>query len=349
MAFGIRELAQACGVSIGTVSRALNDHPDVSDATRRHVRETARRLGYRPNQSARALVRGRSDTVGLLWDTGYEAKGRQHPFLQAMLVGVKRALARSGRHLLLLDIARDDEERAYLDVVRQHQLAGIVMMGVDPSRPAVRGLTDAAVPCVGIDTELHGSHASYVTSDNHAGAITAVRHLHTAGHRRIATITGQRGLLATEARLTGFHTAAEELGLDLPAGYVQEGDFFLDSGYAAALRLLDLSERPTAVFIAGDEMAIGALHAFEDHGISVPGDIAVVGFDDVEAASLVRPALTTIAQDAPRMGVAVVDLLLDLLNRDPLTAEDREPVAAIAPRTVPTRLIVRSSCGIGGH
>src|SRR5579875_2795097 len=114
---GIRELARECGVSVATVSRALNGHPEVSDATRRLVREAAERLGYRPSQSARALVRGRSETVGLLWDTGYDASGRRHPFLLALLVGVKRALSSAGRHLLLLNV--DDHrgsDSAYLEV-----------------------------------------------------------------------------------------------------------------------------------------------------------------------------------------------------------------------------------------
>jgi LacI family transcriptional regulator len=340
---GIRELARECGVSVATVSRALNGHPEVSEATRRQVQEAARRLGYRPSQSARALVRGRSDTVGLLWDTGYEATGRRHPFLLALLVGVKRALSASGRHVLLLNV--DDHrsgDRAYLDVALQHQLDGVVMMGVDDRHPAMRTLYGSGFPCVALDLPIAGPRATYVTSDNYAGAAHAVRYLHSLGHRDIATITGPTDLLPAAQRLAGYEDAIRELGLKSPPEYVETGDFFLDSGYSCAQRLAGLPNRPTAVFAAGDEMAVGAMHAFEDSGISIPGDMAVVGFDDIEAASLVRPTLTTVAQDPIALGAAAVAALLALVDT-PLT--NTEQLAEVSvPRTVPTRLVVRQSC-----
>jgi LacI family transcriptional regulator, galactose operon repressor len=358
---GIRELARECGVSVATVSRALNGHPEVSDVTRRTVQEAAARLGYRPSQSARALVRGRSDTVGLLWDTGYEATGRRHPFLLALLIGVKRALNASGRHVLLLNVDDHnaaDRERAYLDAALQHQLDGVVMMGVDVLEPAVHGLYSSGFPCVALDLPIEGPRASYVTSDNYAGAVEAVRYLHGLGHRKVATITGPLDLLPAKKRMDGFRDAVRELGMVERPDYVLSGDFFLDSGYACGKRLAEMADRPTAVFAAGDEMAIGAVHAFADAGIGIPGDMAVVGFDDIETASLVRPALTTVAQDPLAIGAAAVELLLTLIDSDPKSAEHdavhqgstataaltttRTPVAQ--PRTVPTRLVIRGSC-----
>jgi LacI family transcriptional regulator len=340
---GIRELARECGVSVATVSRALNGHPEVSETTRRHIQEAARRLGYRPSQSARALVRGRTDTVGLLWDTGYEATGRRHPFLLALLVGVKRALSASGRHVLLLNV--DDHrssDSAYLDIALQHQLDGVVMMGVDDQHPAIRTLYGSGFPCVALDLPIAGPRATYVTSDNYVGALQAVRYLHELGHREIATITGPLDLLPAARRLAGFEDAVRELGMKAPPEYVETGDFFLDSGYACARRLAQLPNRPTAVFVAGDEMAVGALHAFEDAHISIPQEMAVIGFDDIEAASLVRPALTTIAQDPIALGAAAVTALLALVDT-PVT--DAERLAQVsAPRTVPTRLVERQSC-----
>jgi LacI family transcriptional regulator len=353
---GIRELARECGVSVATVSRALNGHPEVSETTRRQIQEAANRLGYRPSQSARALVRGRSDTVGLLWDTGYEATGRRHPFLLALLVGVKRALGASGRHMLLLNV--DDHrsgDRAYLDVALQHQLDGVVMMGVDERHPAMRILYGSGFPCVALDLPIEGPRATYVTSDNYAGAAEAVRYLHGLGHREIATITGPVASLPAMQRLAGYQEAIRELGMTTRPEYVETGDFFQDSGYACAERLAALPERPTAVFVAGDEMAIGAMHAFSDAGVSIPGDMAVVGFDDIEAASLVRPALTTIAQDPIALGAAAVEALLTLVDV-PAVVIDRvgvgagvgaDPVkvsAPFPPRTVPTRLVSRQSC-----
>lgn len=355
---GIRELAREVGVSVATVSRALNGHPEVSEATRKHVQEAATRLGYRPSQSARALVRGRTDTVGLLWDTGYETSGRRHPFLLALLVGVKRALGASGRHMLLLNV--DDHhsgDRAYLDVALQHQLDGVVMMGVDDRHPAMRRLYGSGFPCVALDLPIQGPRATYVTSDNYAGAFEAVRYLYGLGHREIATITGPVDSLPAKQRLAGYEDAVRSLVMTKRAEYVETGDFFLDSGYACAQRLAALRERPTAVFVAGDEMAVGAMHAFEDAGIGIPDDIAVVGFDDIEAASLVRPALTTIAQDPIALGAAAVEALLTLVDTPlpqataPETGTASASPAAVepallTPRTVPTRLVERRSCAV---
>lgn len=358
---GIRELARECGVSVATVSRALNGHPEVSETTRRQVQEAATRLGYRPSQSARALVRGRTDTVGLLWDTGYESTGHRHPFLLALLVGVKRALSASGRHVLLLNV--DDHyhrsgDRAYLDVALQHQLDGVVMMGVNERHPAMRTLYGSGFPCVALDLPLQGPRATYVTSDNYAGAFEVVRYLYGLGHREIATITGPVDSLPAKQRLAGYEDAVRSLGMTTRPDYVETGDFFLDSGYACAQRLAALRERPTAVFVAGDEMAVGAMHAFEDAGIGIPDDISVVGFDDIEAASLVRPALTTIAQDPIALGAAAVEALLALVDT-PLAqvaaigGSDTASVALadgaaalLTPRTVPTHLVERRSCAV---
>ncbi|HET9172348.1 MAG TPA: LacI family DNA-binding transcriptional regulator [Actinospica sp.] len=342
---GIKDLARECGVSVATVSRALNGHPEVSVETRRQVQEAAERLGYRPSQSARALVRGRSDAVGLLWDSGYESAGRRHPFLLSLLVGLKQALNDAGRHLILLNVDVDRQgPRAYLDTAREFQLDGVIVMGVDDHRPALRELFESGLPCVAIDHDIAGPRACCVTSDNRAGAVEAVRHLHALGHRRIATITGPVDLMPAVTRLEGFRQAVGDLGLDLPDAYVQTGDFFMDSGYACGARLAELPEdrRPTAVFVAGDEMALGAMHAFADAGLDIPSDIAVVGFDDIEAAGLVRPTLTTVAQDSPALASAAVTALLTFVD-DKAGTEPAPPT----PILTPTRLVIRQSCGGG--
>jgi LacI family transcriptional regulator len=343
---GIRDLARECGVSVATVSRALNGQPQVSVDTRRQIQEAARRIGYRPSHSARALVRGRSDAVGLLWDSGYEATGRRHPFLMSVLVGVKRALGDLDRHLLLLNAAdHKAEESAFLNAALEHQLDGVVLMGIDERRPAARALYDSGLPCVAFDLPITGRHTTYVTSDNAAGAVEAVHYLHRLGHRRVATITGPADSLPALQRLAGFQATVHALGMETRPEYVQTGDFFLGSGYAAGCRLAALADRPTAVFVAGDEMAIGVMHALADAGIDVPHDVSVIGFDDIEAASLVRPGLTTIAQDPLALGAAAVEALLALVDADSPAAPDELAVQdARLPRTVPIRLVERGSC-----
>jgi LacI family transcriptional regulator len=345
---GIRELARECGVSVATVSRALNGHPEVSETTRRQIQEAAHRLGYRPSQSARALVRGKSDTVGLLWDTGYEATGRRHPFLLALLVGVKRALNASGRHMLLLNVDdnRGSGDRMYLDVALQHQLDGVVMMGVDDRHPAMQTLYGSGFPCVALDLPIEGPRATYVTSDNYAGAAEAVRYLHSLGHTNIATITGPVDSLPAMQRLAGYQEAIRDLGMSTRPEFIETGDFFQESGYACAERLAVLPDRPTAVFVAGDEMAVGAMHAFADAGIGIPSEMAVVGFDDIEAAGLVRPGLTTIAQDPIALGAAAVQVLLSLVELPVPPNAAANVTTPIAPRTVPTHLVKRQSCTV---
>jgi LacI family transcriptional regulator len=343
----IRELARRSGVSQATVSRALNDRTEVSSETRRRVLELAEELGYTPNQPARTLVRRRSDMIGLLWDTGYANEGRRPAFLLDLFVGIKQALTAGGFHLMVLSVADAAGVDAYLRAARQHSLDGVIMMGVDEGHPAVTALVDSGIACVAIDLALQRKRTTYVTSDNRSGAASAVRHLHALGHRAIATITGPLFVMPAAERLAGYRYQLARVGLDLRPEYIEHGDFYLSSGYECAQRLISLPEPPTAIFVAGDEMAIGAMQALDDAGISVPADMAVVGFDDIEAASLVRPALTTVAQDRVGIGVGAVETLLNAIGTGDDDGRDtqRNTYPAAAPLLIPTQLIVRGSCG----
>jgi len=339
----IREVARRSGVSVATVSRALNGRPDVSPHTRERVLAIAREAGYLPNEQARSLVRRRSDLVGLIWDTGYVTAGARHPFLADVLVGLKIALTGIGRHLVLLSNPPDGvhgDDQVHLRAVRQHSLQGVLLMGVDERAPAVAALVASGLPCVGVDLQVQDVAATYVTSDNRAGAAAAVAHLHALGHRRIATVAGPPHLLPAVERLAGYRYECARVGLAYRPEYVVHGDFFLHSGYDAMRRLLALPDPPTAVFVAGDEMAVGALHAAADAGVQVPRDLSVVGFDDIEVAALVRPALTTVAQDRLGLAAAAVENLRDLVD----AAESARP-APVTPRLLPCRLVVRGSSG----
>lgn len=350
----IRELARRSGVSVATVSRALNGRPDVSARTRDRVVAIAREAGYEPNQQARTLARQRSDLVGLVWDTGYVADGARHPFLADVLIGLKIALAATGHHLMVISALTEgaDDDQAYVRAARQYGLEGVVLMGVDERSPAVAALIASGRACVGIDLPLVAPRASYVTSDNRAGAACAVAHLHALGHRRIATVTGPMRLLPAIERLAGYREQCARAGLSDRPEYVVHGDFFLASGYAGMQRLLALPEPPTAVFLACDEMAVGALHAAADAGVQVPQDVSVIGYDDVEAAALVRPALTTVAQDRLALAAAAVDSLTRLMDatQAPPSPAGRPSVATgppvpVAPRLLVNRLVIRDSCG----
>lgn len=344
MVVDIREVARRSGVSMATVSRALNARPGVSADTRERVERIARELGYLPNQQARSLVRRQSDTVGLIWDTTYASLGRRVLFLGDLLIGLKLALADTGYHLMLVSPkAADEDLHAFERVAAQHSLAGVVLMGVDEHLPAVHALITSGMPVVGLDLPVRGERASYVSTESQAGAVAAVRHLAELGHRRIATIAGPADQLPAIERLAGYIETMADLGLVVPDGYVVHGDYFLDTGHRAMRELLALADPPTAVFVASDSMAVGACRAIGEAGLRVPDDISVVGYDDIELAAVVRPALTTIRQDYLAMGAAAVTLLTDLITARSAGVPPDD--AATLPRLLPAVLVTRESSG----
>jgi LacI family transcriptional regulator len=335
----IRELARRSGVSVATVSRVFNTPDVVSEKTRQRILDIAADIGYLPNESARTLATKKSNLIGLVWDIDRRRPGWRHPFLQEILVALKIALSAHGLHLLMLsthDATGADGRDRYLRAVRRHNLDGVVFIDNDTSDPAIMALAGTAVPCVAIDLAVIGSHATYVTSDNAGGARLAARHLLDRGHRRVATITGPMRTRPGVQRLAGFQDELLASDVEQPDEYIVEGDFYLDSGHAGMHRLLRLSEPPTAVFAAGDEMAIGALRAAAQSGLRVPDDVAIVGFDDIEIAALIPPGLTTVAQDKPGFGTAAADALLVMLHGN-------GPRPAPPPTVLPTELVIRGS------
>lgn len=333
----IREVAERSGVSVATVSRVLNGYPDVREETRRRVLEHARELDYTPSAAARTLVTKRSYVIGVLLDTGVGHPDIHHPFFQEVLVGLKNGVGARGFDLLLFstdDPGNGFETPSVLRRARHHRVDGVVLMGVDTADAEVLKLVRSRIPSVAVDIDLVGPRAGYVMSDNVGGARLAVRHLHELGHERIATICGATSSRAGRDRVEGYRAEIEHLGLPSPEGYEQEGDFYPDSGHQAMHALLDLAERPTAVFAASDLMALGAMQAIQERGLRVPDDVSIVGFDDIQVAALIHPALTTIRQDKAGLGAAAAEALVRMLD---------DPAASPAVRALPVELVVRGS------
>jgi LacI family transcriptional regulator len=328
------------GVSVATVSRVFNGYDDVSASTRQRVLAAAKELDYAPSAAARTLVRRRSQLVGVVLFTGREHPDIGHPFFQEVLVGFKRGIGALGFDVLLFATEQPDSSdgrpHSYVRRARHHHVDGVVLMGVSRQDPEVEKLLEGDTPLIGVDLEIVGDRASYVTSDNVHGARQAVRHLHSLGHTRIATITGLEPTKPAQDRLLGYRAELQALGLEPRAGYEQPGDFYSESGEAAMRALLELSEPPTAVFAASDMMAIGAIRAAQAAGLSVPGDVAFVGFDDIDIAPLLNPTLTTVRQDKVGLGLTAARAIVDLIENP-----DGTPPA----RTLPVELVVRSSCG----
>jgi LacI family transcriptional regulator len=333
-------VAKLSGVSISTVSRVFNGYGDVSASTRERVLETARSLDYAPSAAARTLVKQRSQLIGVVLFTGREHPDIGHPFFQDVLVGLKHGIGSRGYDVLLFATEQPDSSlegtHSYLRRARHHRVDGIVLMGVDRLDPEVAKLLDAQIPLIGVDIDVTGATATYVASDNVGGARLAVRHLHGLGHRRIATIAGPQDSKPGVDRLVGFHAELQALGLEGRPEYEQVGDWYTDSGEQAMQALLALPEPPTAVFAAADLMAVGAMKAAREAGLSVPEDLAVVGFDDIQLASLIDPALTTVRQDKVGLGRAAAWALLKQIENPELTS---------AALTLPVELVVRTSSG----
>jgi LacI family transcriptional regulator len=333
----IRELARRSGVSIGTVSRALNGYADVNPDTRERIVRLAEELDYTPSASARTLVTQRSHVVGVFLDTGEGHPDLQHPFFHEVLAGIQETAGAAGYDLLLFATEQPGNgygRHSYVKRCRHHNVDGVVLMGVDHSDDEVRRLATSTIPCVGVDVELDGEATGFVASDNVQGGELAVEHLAAQGHKRIATIHGPVDTRPGIDRLRGYRNGLQRAGLAFRDEYVAAGDFYVESGEQAARALLALPERPTAIVAASDLMAAGALRAAAAAGLGVPQDVSIIGFDDILLAAHLQPGLTTLRQDKAGLGAAAARWLLARVD------QDGEPEHAT---TLPVELIVRGT------
>jgi LacI family transcriptional regulator len=272
--------------------------------------------------------------------TADEAVSRSdHPFFGRVFVALRGRLMAMGCDLLLCArrAATPEHDRAErLSRLLERGLDGFVAMGVGYPSAEVRIVLESRKPSVFIDFDPIGERAGYVMSANVDGMAAVVAHLHRAGRRRIACIAGRQDTRPGIDRLLGYRSAIERLGLPASDDYVHDGDFGLEAGAEAVERMLALPERPDAIAASSDAQAIAVMVALRQAGLRVPQDVAVTGFDDIPLAASVRPALTTVRQDAARIGVAAAEAVVAMLD-DPAV----EPPALL----LPTQLVVRESCG----
>ena len=333
----IHELARLSGVSVGTVSRALNGYADVRAETRERIMRIAEELDYTPAAAARTLVTQRSHVVGVFLETGEGHPDLQHPFFHEVLGGLKQFAGPAGYDLLMFASERPGNgygPHSYLKRCRHHNVDGAVLMGMDADDPEVRRLVRSDVPTVGVDIDVEGPVTSRVASDNEAGSAAAVRHLHELGHRRIAHITGLLEKRPGADRLRGYRYELQRLGVTPRDEYVAYGDFYVESGQTAMQTLLALDEPPTAVVAASDMTALGAIRAVNEAGLDVPRDVSVVGFDDIQLAEYLHPPLTTLRQAKSSLGTEAGRALVRHID-----AEADVPAAV----TLPVELVVRAS------
>lgn len=328
MARTLDELAALSGVSRATVSRVINGGP-VSEETRKRVTEVLERTGFRPNAAARTLASGRSGVVGVVIHLSPHLLF-QDPYFSSLLQGVTDALAERAIGMMLWLGSRSKQET--LDqILWMGLLDGIIVTADQLDDPLVDGLLASHLPTVLIGHRRADRNASYVDVDNVAAADIVTTHLIGLGRCRIGHITGRRGTVAGEDRIAGYTKAMMRAGLSTEE-LIVEGDFKEAAGRSGALELLE--RNVDAIFCANDSTAAGALQSILARGLSVPDDVAVAGFDDLEFAVHLDPPLTTVRQGVQAQGTEAARTLLDLLR-------DRGG----GPRRVilPTELVIRDS------
>jgi len=332
-----RQIAEEVGVSRTTVSLVLNEVSGVriSPETRQRIIEVARRLNYYPDAAARTLVSGRTRTLGFVLCQSPD-RIFTDAFLPEVLRGVGDAVQENGFRVLIHSVEDVVAPETYIGLVREKQTDGIILSGPRSDDQQLTRLRAEGFPIVLLG-QLPGSGIPFVDVDNVDAARQAVEHLIELEHRRIGIITNAPlEYTAARDRLAGYRRALEEAGL----GYVEElvcyGDFREPSGHTAMNQLLDLAQAPTAVFVASDLVAFGALVAIKERGLSVPDDVALVGFDDVRLAHYVNPPLTTVRLPAYGLGYRAAMLLTKLIVGE--SVEEQEIL-------LQTELVVRQSCG----
>lgn len=333
----IRDVAEAAGVSTATVSRALSSPEMVSQETRANVLKAVEATGYRINHAARNLRRRQTGGIVVL------VPNLANPFFSQILSGVADAMSLSGYNVLIADTQRADGGELMLDYLHNNRADGLIVLDAGlPEAVLAGGQARAHHPPIVFACEWQeGDGRASVTIDNAHGARLAVRHLVALGHSRIGHLMGPPENILTITRAAGTRQALADHGLAVREDWFFAGDFSLASGAMAAQRWLALEERPSAVFCASDAMAGGFIGALHRAGIKVPQDVSVVGFDDIEIAAHLVPALTTIAQPRRLIGETAARRLLALIGEAAPSGQSQE--------ILPVELVVRASTGAPVH
>ena len=330
----IKDIANQANVSTTTVSRVINDHPDVKHETRDKIIKIIKKNNYRPNAVARSLSTSKSYTIGVFF-TDHFNSGLHHPFFREVIYGLEKSLGNEGYDIVYFTNRQWGDNFSYLEKCKDRHVDGVVLMGVLKDDPNLAKLLASDIPVAFVDIDIKGDNASYVISDNVSGAKKAVNYLYELGHRKIGMLMGINTTKTAKDRFIGYKEALKDLNLTFNSNWIFNGKYSEKGGYEAAKDMLHLKKRPTAIFCQSDGMAIGAMRAIEDAGFEVPEDFSLIGFDDIEVSSYVKPTLTTIAQNKRKMGSSITKLLMDMINK---ANKNTSPIV------LPVEVIERESC-----
>ena len=313
----LKDISRACGVSIATVSKALNDQSDIGRETKERIKETASRLGYHPNAAAQALKTNRTNNIGVLF-VDEANSGLTHDYFSHVLDSFKRCAEQNGFDITFInaDKSRSDN-MSYLAHSIYRGFDGVVIACVDFFDPQVDELIKSSIPVVTIDHTFYNRIA--IVSDNAKGMKDLVTYIYKMGHRKIAYIHGLESAV-TQARLASFYKTLQGFGVNPPDEYVIASPYRdSESAYEATIKLLDLPDPPTCILYPDDISSFGGLNAIRLRGLRIPEDISIAGYDGTEIATMVSPRLTTLTQDTERIGREAAKRLIDMINNPKAT------------------------------
>ena len=330
----IKDVARLANVSPSTVSRVLANSPRISEETKRRVRAALEQLNYHPNAFARGLVTNSTGAIGILIPPSAQ-EFFVNPFFAEWMAGVAEVARQRGVDTVLSTSARGEIET--LDhMIRGRRVDGVLLIGARQSDPVLQEVSKLRCPAVLLGRPADPAPISWVNNDNQRAAYDATVHLLNLGHRRIGFLGGASDLVVTMDRVAGYRQALVDYGVE-PDPRLEVSSFFLEQGgYLGMMRLLAIPDRPTAVLCADDVLAFGGMRAAHELGFEVPGDLAIVGFNDIRLAELAHPALTSVRVHMHELGVRSAQLLLEEIDQGkPL---QRRVI-------VNHELVIRYSCG----
>jgi LacI family transcriptional regulator len=328
----IKDVAQAAGVSITTVSHTINGTRRVSDELKTRVLQAMQELDYRPNVLARSLRVGQTKTTGLI------IPDNSNFFFAEIARAIEDIGYQHGYSVILCNSdGKTEKQRRYIQTLADKKVDGVIFISSGETAEDVEYLKDNEIEVVAVDRDLPHMPADVVLLDNELAGYQATRYLIDLGHRRIACISGPSNLTPSAQRVDGYRRAMQEASLELNPAHQVVGDFQTTGGEAGIARLLGLRPRPSAAFVCNDMMAIGAIRAARCRGVQVPEDLSIVGFDDIALARAMSPALTTMAQPILEIARIATELLIRRMQGELDTAARQRIVLR-------AQLVIRDSC-----
>lgn len=316
----IKDIAGQCGVSIATVSKALNNHTDISEATRKRVCSTAKEMGYLPNSQARALKTNKTFNIGVLF-VDKAGKGFTHSYFAPVLNGFKVEAEKMGYDVTFISRQIGKNAMSYYEHCKYRRVDGIMVACMDFYDSEVIELLNGDIPLVAVDFESERHYS--VTSDNSIGMRTLVKYVGSKGHRKIACIYGDSSQI-TSIRLNAFLDTMKEQGLPVVPDYIRQGKYHnAETARSIVREMLSFSEPPTCILMPDDFSAMVAKGTIEEMGLKVPNDISITGYDGSYISEVMQPPLTTIRQNTVGIGKKAAEILVKLIKKEEIFAENK--------------------------